>query len=209
MLTPSSSTAISTIAHFARPARPAHRDIRHRIAGDEQLEEMFARPLSRADQIRSQLQRQRGWKCTPSTRRRVEFIGKGKASAPYEFAFKDSIVTTNRRVPSDQFVLHAEAASRQSVRWSYPARHRRSHGEPHWPRNRARYVDKRYRGHAVDTPSDLHLRAKAWGVQRHQARAQASLRNRLRDRPYEGRESSAAATTKVGRQCFCALFFSS
>jgi IS5 family transposase len=35
------------------------RDIRRKIVGDEQLEAAFLRPLSRADQIRSQQQRQR------------------------------------------------------------------------------------------------------------------------------------------------------
>jgi transposase, IS5 family len=37
-------------------------DIRRRIAGDAPLEAAFSWPLSRADQIRSQQQRQRGWK---------------------------------------------------------------------------------------------------------------------------------------------------
>jgi IS5 family transposase len=36
-------------------------------------------------------------------------IGKGKASAAYEFGVKASIVTTNGRAPGDQFVLHAKA----------------------------------------------------------------------------------------------------
>jgi len=39
----------------------------------------------------------------------VECIGKGKASAPYEFGVKASIVTTNARAPGGQFVLHAKA----------------------------------------------------------------------------------------------------
>jgi hypothetical protein len=38
------------------------RDIRRKIAGHADLEAAFAWPLSRADQIRSQQQRQRGWK---------------------------------------------------------------------------------------------------------------------------------------------------
>src|SRR6516164_4276684 len=37
----------------------------------------------------------------------VECIGRGKASAPYEFGVKASIVTTNARAPGGQFVLHA------------------------------------------------------------------------------------------------------
>ena len=38
----------------------------------------------------------------------VECIGKGKASAPYEFGVKTSIVTTNARAPGGQFVLHTK-----------------------------------------------------------------------------------------------------
>jgi IS5 family transposase len=38
------------------------RDIRRKIAGDEPLEAAFSWPLSCANQIRSQQQRQRGWK---------------------------------------------------------------------------------------------------------------------------------------------------
>jgi hypothetical protein len=39
----------------------------------------------------------------------VECIGRGKASARYEFGVKASIVTTNARAPGGQFVLHARA----------------------------------------------------------------------------------------------------
>ncbi len=38
------------------------RDIRRKIDGDDKLEEVFAFPLSKAMQIRSQKQRQRSWK---------------------------------------------------------------------------------------------------------------------------------------------------
>jgi len=38
------------------------RDIRRKIEGQPALEEAFALPLGRAAQIRSQQQRQRGWK---------------------------------------------------------------------------------------------------------------------------------------------------
>src|SRR5262249_14945946 len=75
------------------------RDIRRKIAGDEQLEAAFSSPLSRADQIRSQQQRQRGWKLYSFHAPEVECIGKGKASAPYEFGVKASVVTTNGRAP--------------------------------------------------------------------------------------------------------------
>jgi transposase, IS5 family len=74
------------------------RDIGRKIAGHADLEAAFA-PLSRASQIRSQRQRQRGWKLHSVHAPEVECIGKGKARAPYEFGVKVSIVTTNARAP--------------------------------------------------------------------------------------------------------------
>lgn len=85
------------------------RDIRRKIAGQPELEAAFEQPLSRAGQIRSQEQRQRGYKLYSFHAPEVECIGKGKASAPYEFGVKASIVTTSARAPGGQFVLHAKA----------------------------------------------------------------------------------------------------
>jgi IS5 family transposase len=85
------------------------RDVGRKIAGQPSLEETFAQPLARARQIRSQQQRQRGWKLYSFHAPEVECIGKGKARAPYEFGVKVSIVTTNARAPGGQFVLHAKA----------------------------------------------------------------------------------------------------
>ncbi len=98
------------------------RDIRRKIAGDEDLEQVFAMALGRASQIRKQKQRQRGRKLyswhapeTECTRlREARFggrrkVGKGKAHKPYEFGCKVSIATTNRRCKGGQFVLHAKA----------------------------------------------------------------------------------------------------
>jgi len=85
------------------------RDIRRKIEGQPALEEAFALPLGRATQIRSQQQRQRGWKLYSFHAPEVECIGKGKAAAPYEFGVKASIVTNNRRAPGGLFVLHARA----------------------------------------------------------------------------------------------------
>ena len=85
------------------------RDIRRKIAGQADLETVLEWPLARAEQIRSQQQRQRGWKLYSFHAPEVECIGKGKASAPYEFGVKASIVTTNARAPGGQFVLHAKA----------------------------------------------------------------------------------------------------
>jgi IS5 family transposase len=97
----------ATVASCASCARGsvALCDIRRRILGKAELEAVFSWPLSRASQIRSQPQRQRGWKLYAP----VECIGKGKASAPYEFGVKASIVSTNVRAPGGQFVLHAKA----------------------------------------------------------------------------------------------------
>src|SRR5262249_58551126 len=81
------------------------RDIRRKIAGNAELEAVFAWPLSRADQIRSQQQRQRGWKLYSFHAPEVECIGRGKASAPYEFGVKASVVTTNAPAPGGPFVL--------------------------------------------------------------------------------------------------------
>ena len=69
----------------------------------------FALPLGRATQIRSQQQRQRGWKLYSFHAPEAECIGKGKAAAPYEFGVKASIATNNRRAPGGLFVLHARA----------------------------------------------------------------------------------------------------
>ena len=80
-----------------------------KIEGQAVLEIAFALPLSRASQIRSQQQRQRGWKCFHAPE--VECIGKGKA-APNEFGVKASIITNNRRAPFGLFVLHARALPR-------------------------------------------------------------------------------------------------
>ena len=60
------------------------RDIRRKIAGRPELAAVFEAPLARAAQIRSQQQRQRGWKLYSFHAPEVECIGKGKASAPYE-----------------------------------------------------------------------------------------------------------------------------
>jgi IS5 family transposase len=85
------------------------RDIRRKIEGRLALKAIFEAPLARATQIRSQQQRQRGWKLYSFHAPEVECIGKGKASAPYEFGVKASIVTTNGRAPGGSFVLHARA----------------------------------------------------------------------------------------------------
>jgi IS5 family transposase len=140
------------------------RDIRRKIAGRREVEAAFERPLSRAAQIRSQEQRQRGYKLYSFHAPEVECIGKGKASAPYEFGVKASIVTTNTRAPGGQFVLHAKAL---------PGNPYDGHtlGEvieatenlTGCPIERA-YVDKGYRGHKTTNPRRVFISGQKRGV---------------------------------------------
>lgn len=85
------------------------RDIRRKTEGDEDLKAIFAIPLSRAERVRRQRQRQRGWKLYSLHAPEVECIGKGKAHRPYEFGCKVSIATPVTRPKGGQFVLHAKA----------------------------------------------------------------------------------------------------
>jgi IS5 family transposase len=85
------------------------RDIRRKIEGRPVLEEAFALPLGRAAQIRSQQQRQRGWKLYSFHAPEVECIGKGKAHKRYEFGVKVSVATTLHRSKGGQFVAHVKA----------------------------------------------------------------------------------------------------
>lgn len=140
------------------------RDIRRKIGGQKPIAEAFEAPLARASQICSQQQRQRGWKLYSFHAPEVECIGKGKASAPYEFGVKASIVTTNARAPGGQFVLHAKALP----------------GNPydgHTLRNviedterltgceiERAYVDKGYRGHDAANPRRVFISGQKRGV---------------------------------------------
>ena len=85
------------------------RDIRRKTADDVALKEVFAIPLFRADRLRGQRQRQRGWKLYSLHAPEVECIGKGKARTPYEFGCKVSVATPVTRPKGGQFVLHAQA----------------------------------------------------------------------------------------------------
>jgi IS5 family transposase len=121
-------------------------------------------PLARAEQIRSQQQRQRGWKLYSFHAPEVECIGKGKASAPYEFGVKASVVTTNARAPGVQFVLHAKVLP----------------GNPYDGHTLSgvidatekltgcaierAYVDKGYRGHDTANPHRVFISGQKRGV---------------------------------------------
>src|SRR3979409_371376 len=140
------------------------RDIRRKIEGQPPLEPVFELPLSRATQIRSQQQRQRGWKLYSFHAPEVECIGKGKARAPYEFGVKVSIVTTNACAPGGQFVLHAAALpgnpyDGHTLRAAIEDTQRLTGRRLERP-----YVDKGYRGHAAPKPRRVFISGQKRGV---------------------------------------------
>src|SRR5256885_668063 len=140
------------------------RDIRRKIEGQPALEEAFALPLGRASQIPSQQQRQRGRELYSFHAPEVECIGKGKASAPYEFGVQASIVTANARAPGGQFVLHAK---------TLPGNPYDGHTLGVVIEDTERltgceieraYVDKGYRGHRAANPRRVFISGQKRGV---------------------------------------------
>lgn len=85
------------------------RDIRRKIGQDEVLNAAFATPLSLANRVREQRQRQRGQKVYSLHAPEVECIGKGKAHKPDEFGVKVSVATPIQRSKGGQFVAHVKA----------------------------------------------------------------------------------------------------
>lgn len=85
------------------------RDIARQIAGEDELQIVFRKPLHLASRVLEQRQNQRGKKVYSLHAPEVECIGKGKAHAPYEFGVKVSIATTLQRSTGGQFALHARA----------------------------------------------------------------------------------------------------
>jgi len=140
------------------------RDIRRKITGHEPIEAAFEGALSRASQIRSQQQRQRGWKLYSFHAPEVECIGKGKARAPWEFGVKVSVVTTNARAPGGQFVLHAKALPGNPYD-GHTLRAVIEHTQRLTGREIERvYVDKGYRGHDAPNPRRVFISGQKRGV---------------------------------------------
>jgi hypothetical protein len=118
------------------------RDIGRKIAGHADLEAAFAWPLACANQIRSQQQRQRGWKLYSF---HAAGVGKGKASAPYEFGVKvamstrDSAATIRRTRGASSSHIRTETRRlwRDQTRTQAPIRHR-SRDRPHEDRRSPR-----------------------------------------------------------------------
>jgi transposase, IS5 family len=140
------------------------RDIGRKIKGKAELEQAFAAPLAFARQIQSQEQRQRGWKLYSFHAPETECIGKGKASAPYEFGVKVSIVTTNRRAPGGQFVLHAKTLPGNPYD-GHTLKAAIEETEKLTGREIERvYADKGYRGHDAARPRRVFLSGQKRGV---------------------------------------------
>jgi IS5 family transposase len=94
----------------------------------------------------------------------VECIGKGKASAPYEFGVKVSVVTTNARAPGGQFVLHTKALpgnpyDGHTLKGAIEDTERLTGCSI----ERA-YVDKGYRGHDASNPHRVFISGQKRGV---------------------------------------------
>src|SRR6187399_1738957 len=140
------------------------RDIRRKIEGQPALEEAFALPLGRASQIRSQQQRQRGWKLYSFHAPEVECIGKGKASAPYEFGVKASIVSTNARAPGGHFVLHAKALPGNPYDGHTLAAVIADTERLTGCEVERAFVDKGYRGHNTANPRRVFISGQKRGV---------------------------------------------
>jgi transposase, IS5 family len=85
------------------------RDVTRKIAVQPELAEAFARPLSLAQRVKDQRQRERGRKIYSLHAPEVECIGKGKAHRPYEFGVKVSVATPLYRCRGGQFVAHVKA----------------------------------------------------------------------------------------------------
>lgn len=140
------------------------RDIGRKIDGDETLEALFADALMKARQIRSQKQRQRGWKLYSWHASETECIGKGKARAPYEFGVKVSLTTTNKRAKGGQFILHAKALPGNPYD-GHTLREVLAETEALTGREIERvYVDKGYRGHDAPRPNRIFRSGQKRGV---------------------------------------------
>lgn len=87
----------------------AIRGITRQIAGENDLQDIFRKPLHLASSVLQQKQNQMGKKICSLHAPEVECIGKGKAHAPCEFGVKVSIATTLQRSKGGQFAVHAMA----------------------------------------------------------------------------------------------------
>ncbi|MDU1693442.1 MAG: transposase, partial [Bradyrhizobium sp.] len=91
-------------------------------------------------------------------------IGKGKASAPYEFGVKASIVTTNGRAPGGQFVLHARSLPGNPYDGHTLGSIIEATEKLTGCAIERAYVDKGYRGHTTERPRRVFISGQKRGV---------------------------------------------
>src|SRR5262245_61103664 len=139
------------------------RDIRRKVRG-RPFEDACQEALSRASQIRSQRQRQRGFKLYPSTPPRSSAAARARTRAPYEFGVQVSIVAPNHCAPAGQFVLHAQSLPGNP--YDGHTLHDAIEGAQRLTGlhiERA-YVDKGYRGHDAPDPRRVFISGQKRGV---------------------------------------------
>ena len=134
------------------------RDIRRKTEGDEQLVEVFAEELGKADRLLAQKRDSKNKLYSPHAPE-VECISKGKAHKRYEFGVKAGIATTNRSnfvvggtaLPGNPYDGHTLLESLNQVR--------RLTGRPVLEA----YVDRGYRGHG-ETEAVVYISGQKRGV---------------------------------------------
>lgn len=85
------------------------RDIKRKVVGTGELENIFSAMLYQANRVLTQKPRDGGRHIYALHAPEVECIGKGKSHKPYEFGVKASIATTLNRCKGGQFAIHANA----------------------------------------------------------------------------------------------------
>ena len=85
------------------------RDIKRKVVGKGELENIFSPMLYQAGRVLTQRPRDGGRHIYALHAPEVECIGKGKSHKPYEFGVKASIATTLKRCKGGQFAVHAKA----------------------------------------------------------------------------------------------------
>lgn len=85
------------------------RDIKRKVVGTGELENIFSSMLYQATRVLTQKPRDGGRHIYALHAPEVECIGKGKSHKPYEFGVKASIATTLNRSKGGQFAIHAKA----------------------------------------------------------------------------------------------------
>ncbi len=140
------------------------RDIRRKIEDDAGLKANFLTPLIKAEQIRKQKQRQRGWKLYSWHAPETECIGKGKAQAAYEFGVKVSLTTTNKRCKGGLFILHAKALPGNPYDGHTLAEVLQETEALTGREIKRAYVDKGYRGHKAAKPNRVFRSGQKRGV---------------------------------------------